>query len=225
MRSTARVIAWVSIALALVCAPASPQDAAAPAAEVSAKTWIANRDAIEAYLKTAEVAALEDVPTGVTHPRRAKLAPGGPVDAFAWKVIPPGPTFGLLGELQVRDCGLRTRQDPGARHGAADGRATGERHHGCGGDVVLPDEKLRAIEGRAHRAGQVRCRVEPAAVTGQDVRQSDWQQGSQSRELARRSRMEPDSHRSQPGVHERQGPGPQEDGPYRRRPCGTRWRH
>ena len=90
MRSTARVIAWVSIALALVCAPASPQDAAAPAAEVSAKTWIANRDAIEAYLKTAEVAALDDVPTGVTHPRRAKLAPGGPVDAFAWKVIPPG---------------------------------------------------------------------------------------------------------------------------------------
>ena len=56
---------------------------------VRARTWIGQAEEIEAYLKTAEVIEL-DIDTGVTKPMKATLAPGGPVEAFAWKGIKPG---------------------------------------------------------------------------------------------------------------------------------------
>ena len=84
MRSGARLAASLSIGLALICGAGSAQEPPAPAAEVSAKTWLTNRAQIEEALKTAEVDGLEELQIGVTKPRRAKLAPGGPVDAFAW---------------------------------------------------------------------------------------------------------------------------------------------
>jgi len=95
MRSAARLTAVVSIGLALIGAPASAQAPATGANEVSAKTWLTNRAQIEEYLKTAEVVGLEELKIGVTRPRRAKLAPGGPVEAFAWKVVPPGRPAGF----------------------------------------------------------------------------------------------------------------------------------
>ena len=70
--------------------PATPPAVPASADTSSAKTWTDNRDAIEAYLKTAEIDNMEDLPVGVTRPKRAKLAPGGPVEYMAWKNVPPG---------------------------------------------------------------------------------------------------------------------------------------
>jgi hypothetical protein len=61
---------------------------APPAA--SAKIWVDRAPEIEAYLRSAEVVGMEELKVGVTRPRRAKLAPGGPVDAMAWKPIRPG---------------------------------------------------------------------------------------------------------------------------------------
>jgi hypothetical protein len=95
MRVAARLAAVLSIALALTGVPASAQDATAAASEVSAKTWLTNRTEIEEYLKTAEVVSMEELKVGVTKPRRAKLPPGGPVDGFAWKVVPPGRPSGF----------------------------------------------------------------------------------------------------------------------------------
>lgn len=60
----------------------------APAA-VSAKIWTDRAQEIEQHLKSAEIIQIEDINVGVTKPRRARLAPGGPVDAFAWKAIRP----------------------------------------------------------------------------------------------------------------------------------------
>jgi hypothetical protein len=57
---------------------------------VNAKTWVDRFQEVEEYLKSAEVVGMENLKTGVTKPRRAQLAPGGPVDAFAWKAIKPG---------------------------------------------------------------------------------------------------------------------------------------
>jgi methionine-rich copper-binding protein CopC len=106
MRSAAR-LTTVVIAFTFVGAPVSAQSqvaatatastAATPTApaEVSAKTWLNNREQIESYLKTAEVVGLEELQVGVTKPRRAKLAAGGPVEAFAWKVVPPGRPSGF----------------------------------------------------------------------------------------------------------------------------------
>lgn len=56
----------------------------------SSKTWLGRRQALEDYLKTAEVVKMEDIGLGVTKPRRAYLAPGGLVDRMAWKTISPG---------------------------------------------------------------------------------------------------------------------------------------
>jgi hypothetical protein len=87
MRTAARFAAIASVVLMAMPAPAQE---AAPAAEVSAKTWLSNRDQIETYLKTAEITTMEELKVGVTRPRRATLVPGGPVQAFAWKNVPPG---------------------------------------------------------------------------------------------------------------------------------------
>ena len=64
--------------------------AQAPPAAINSKTWLDNPKAVEDYLKSAEVVSMEDLKVGVTRPRKAKLAPGGPVDAFAFKAIQPG---------------------------------------------------------------------------------------------------------------------------------------
>jgi hypothetical protein len=61
-----------------------------PAAAVNAKIWADHVQEIEEYLKSAEVVGIEELKTGVTRPRRARLAPGGPVEAIAWKAIKPG---------------------------------------------------------------------------------------------------------------------------------------
>lgn len=55
-----------------------------------AKTWLANRAAVEAYLRDAKIVDMQAVPVGVTKPMRARLEPGGPVAELAWKAIKPG---------------------------------------------------------------------------------------------------------------------------------------
>jgi hypothetical protein len=61
-----------------------------PAVPPSARAWLGNESRIESTLKSAAVARMEDVGTGVTKPRRAYLTPGDPVGSLAWKVLPPG---------------------------------------------------------------------------------------------------------------------------------------
>jgi hypothetical protein len=92
-RRLARVSA--SLGLALVCAvPFAAAQAGdvgkASAGGATAKVWLDSRAEIEEYLRTAEIVKLADIGTGVTNPKRAELAPGGPVAAMAWKPIRPG---------------------------------------------------------------------------------------------------------------------------------------
>jgi hypothetical protein len=82
-----RSISTIGIA-AVLCA-ANLTFAQAPAAE-SAKIWIGKESEIEAFLKSVKVLSQKEIGTGVTRPRRASLAPGGPVDSMAWKPIKPG---------------------------------------------------------------------------------------------------------------------------------------
>ena len=63
--------------------------AAAPTSAECSLTWIGHEDEIEAFLTSARVLKMEDVPIGVTKPQRATLEPG-PVARFAWKPIKPG---------------------------------------------------------------------------------------------------------------------------------------
>lgn len=81
------VLAATVVVLAGLAIHAQQASSSAPA---NAKIWIGRAAEIENYLRTAQVVKLTDLSVGVTHPRKATLAPGGPVDAFAWKVLPPG---------------------------------------------------------------------------------------------------------------------------------------
>ena len=62
----------------------------APQAATSAKTWIGRESQIEQHLKTATIASMTEIGTGVTRPRRARVTPADPFDSLTWKVIPPG---------------------------------------------------------------------------------------------------------------------------------------
>jgi hypothetical protein len=76
------VAAWAGAALLV---HATPQ-----AAPTAARIWVGRTAGIEAALKSAPVTRLEDIGTGVTHPRRAYVAPGSSIESFTWKVLPPG---------------------------------------------------------------------------------------------------------------------------------------
>ena len=55
----------------------------------SAKVWEGRHAEFEEYIRTAEIVRFEDVPIGVTRPKRAYLKPGGLVASVAWKALPP----------------------------------------------------------------------------------------------------------------------------------------
>lgn len=67
-----------------------PAFAQAPAPVAAPRAWVDHVAEIEQYLKTAEITGMDDIGVGVTKPRKAMLAPGGPVEAIAWKPIRPG---------------------------------------------------------------------------------------------------------------------------------------
>ena len=87
-RVTAVAICLLVTALSL--APFASAQQTAAEATANAKTWLEKRQALEDYLKSAEVVKMEEIGLGVTKPRRAYLAPGGLVDRMAWKTITPG---------------------------------------------------------------------------------------------------------------------------------------
>ena len=74
------------LAVVLASSPAVAQDLAPQ----SARTWADRTEEIEAFLKAAEVAKLEEIGDGVTEPSKATLVPGGLAEAFTWKDIKPG---------------------------------------------------------------------------------------------------------------------------------------
>jgi hypothetical protein len=75
--------------------PAPPPVAAAPPAATSARIWEGRNAEFEEFLRTAPFARFEEVPVGVTRPKRAYFAPGGLVASVAWKVLPPGRPHGF----------------------------------------------------------------------------------------------------------------------------------
>lgn len=73
-------------------APAAPAAASAPCP----KTWVGQEAPVEEYLRTAPIVKMTEVPIGVTKPKRAYFAPGGPVASAAWKQLTPGIKQGYM---------------------------------------------------------------------------------------------------------------------------------
>jgi len=68
-------------------AQVSAQAVAPAPASVGAKTWVGHCAEIEEYLRTAPIERVEEVPLGVTKPKRAFFAPGGPVGSVTFILI------------------------------------------------------------------------------------------------------------------------------------------
>jgi hypothetical protein len=92
-RLSALLTAYAALAIAIGPTAAAGRapvvQTAAPAASASAKVWAGRHAEFEAFIRSAAIARVEDVPIGVTRPKRAYLEPGGPVASVAWKVLPP----------------------------------------------------------------------------------------------------------------------------------------
>lgn len=88
------VAAFVACLLSASLLAQAPQPTAAAGAaadaEVCAHVWVGREGEFEAFLKTAKVTGLKDVPVGVTRPSRAYLESGGLAESMAWKPITPG---------------------------------------------------------------------------------------------------------------------------------------
>ncbi len=56
----------------------------------SARIWEGRNEEFEAYIRTTPIERFEDVPIGVTKPKRAYLKGDGPVASVAWKLLRPG---------------------------------------------------------------------------------------------------------------------------------------
>jgi hypothetical protein len=76
----------LAVAWALGLALQAQQPAAPPA---NAKIWVGRAAEIEQFIRTTPIVKMEDLSVGVTHPKKATLPPGGPVQYLAWKAIPP----------------------------------------------------------------------------------------------------------------------------------------
>ena len=84
-----KILPIVLFVVSALTAPAIAHREQAAATATCSLTWVGSEAAIEQFLKTAEIQRLEDVPIGVTKPRRAVFAAGGPVARAAWKALPP----------------------------------------------------------------------------------------------------------------------------------------
>jgi len=62
--------------------------------------WLGHEAEIEDYLRTVEIQSTTGTGEGVTHPLKAKLPPGGPVEYLAFKNIPRGPQNGAMESYQ-----------------------------------------------------------------------------------------------------------------------------
>jgi hypothetical protein len=62
--------------------------------------WIGSADAIAEYMRSAPIEKIEDIPVGVTRPRRAILPQGGPIGSMVIKDLPPGRKSGYWESYQ-----------------------------------------------------------------------------------------------------------------------------
>jgi hypothetical protein len=113
------------------------QAAPAPAC---AKTWIGREAEIEDFIRTASVIRIEDVPIGVTKPKRAFLPPGGPVASIAWKPLAPGVHRGFWDSYKAEIAAYELDKLLGMHLGP---RAVEGRHDGHMGAAVQWVENVK----------------------------------------------------------------------------------
>lgn len=80
-------------------APAPPRAESVPGVPIAVegrKNWLGREREFEEFLKQAKVERVDDVPVGVTKPKRAFVAPGGLAASFVFKALMPGRKSGFF---------------------------------------------------------------------------------------------------------------------------------
>ena len=80
----------LALTIAVAFSAGSVIDAVQQAVAACSRTWLGHEAEFERALAAGVVTRMEDVPIGVTKPRRARVEPPAPVASFAWKAIAPG---------------------------------------------------------------------------------------------------------------------------------------
>ena len=183
--------------------------------------WQGRNAEIEQCLAEAKVARLEDVPIGVTKPRRAMLEPGGCARAFAWKPLQPGyysgfwesyksevAAYELDKALELNMVPVVVERKVNGLSGAADPLA------------------LRRPQLGTDPAASEACGLAAATRPDEDVRLPDRQRRSEQGQHAGRSGLEPLSDRPLARLRPRQAAAAAVDIPEcRSRACGSAcWR-
>jgi hypothetical protein len=94
-RALAVMLAWLAPLplLGQAAAPASP--VASEGAATSAKVWVGRHAEFEEFLRNAPIERVEEVPVGVTKPKRAFFAKGGLAGSVVVKHLPMGQRAGF----------------------------------------------------------------------------------------------------------------------------------
>ena len=155
-----------------------PGAAAQDGEAASAKTWVGREAEIEEFLKTAEILGLEDIPVGVTNPQSATLAPGGPVDKFAWKQLTPGIRRGFWEsyKAEIAAYELDKLLGLGMVPVTVERRYTGGARRG--GHVGQSHEELQGTRRDANPPYTIHRLLDHPADSREDVRQPHLQSGS-----------------------------------------------
>lgn len=77
-------------ALAAPVAPQAQQTAAPAAVAQCAKVWVGHEVEYEEFLRSGPIDRIQEVPIGVTKPKRAYFIPGGLAPSAVWKPLKPG---------------------------------------------------------------------------------------------------------------------------------------
>ena len=154
------------LALALTLAPAHSQTA--PPLAAVARVWADHVVEIEQYPKSAEVVGIEELKVGVTKPRRAKLAPGGPCEAIAWKPIRPGRYSGFWESYKSEIAAYELDKLLGMGMIPPTVEKEDQGRDGSGGDVGLAGEKFQGAWWRARPEGRAVVRRRRRSRAGRD---------------------------------------------------------
>ena len=188
------LLSFVALPAADVLAQAA---AVAPAQTTCSISWVGKESQLEEFMRTAKIAKLEDVPIGVTKPRRAVFEGGDTRVRAAWKPLRPGYYKGFRESYKAEiaayhlDRMLALNMVPPVVERT--GRPSGRRH----GPVGRERHRLgRQEPGQGTRAG-----VEPADHPHEDVRSARRQHRSESRQSDLRRRLAPLPDRSLSCLH------------------------
>ena len=199
----------IALATAVVSAQVSTSAPGTP-------SWVGKAAEFEEFLRTAPVVKAAPLSIGVTKSQRVFFAPGGPVDSAAWKILRPGMRQGYFESYksEIAAYELDKLLELGMVPPKVERKVDGDV--GVAIMWVAPATSFKESGGMPKAPS-----IHQARFNGQLTRAKMFHNligdiDPNLGQLARRSRLEPDSDRSFPGVDQDQEPRAQDAGEGRR---------